>query len=65
MWQLIPVRDSDGQPCIGILAHAVKVIHTLPADQGALADAPAFCAITSDMPRPLRAHARGGCAWNP
>lgn len=39
MWQIIPVRDSDGQPCIGILAHALKVIHTLPPEQGALADA--------------------------
>lgn len=38
MWQLIPVRGADGQPCIGILAHAVQVIDTLPADQLALAD---------------------------
>lgn len=38
MWQLIPVRGADGLPRIGILAHAVEVIDTLPADQVALAD---------------------------
>lgn len=50
MWQIIPVRDSDGQPCLGILAHAVKVIHTLPAEQGALADA--LCIRRNRLGRP-------------